>query len=690
MTSGTYERERMRSVHLSIISVLTLSLFGFLPSAIIYQWRENWMLPLFAAGLVAGWVMHIYQILPENKRLWFYAALTFSMALFEGMHPSSLFDFSVVAALEFAMFCQADEKRILHIGFVCYLFVLYYHLRRVLTGQAEEISDLGFRQLSLHVAAAVIIYFVGLGIISKRQKDREESLHSITELTGTRRRAENFMANVSHELRTPVNVVTGLAGVMEERLPEGQDKQDAAHIFEAGRRLSDHVEDILDFTEIETGRISISEEPYSVASVVNDMLVALGVYTRTDLPQVIVDVDAAIPQTLLGDARRVKKVLFHLADNAIKFTERGGVYVNVYQMPQPYGINLCFDVRDTGIGMSREALERVREGIYQEDAERNREHSGFGLGLRLVYGMVHAMEGFVRIESVVGEGTRVHVSIPQLVQNSAHCMNIRRAADLKIAFFQRTDKFEAAEVLQYYLQMIGHIVTAFNLDVRRFTSLADCKEMLEKEAFTHLFVPDEEYGEDPAYFDALCNSVHVVLVAQTGFTPSAHSQVTVLKKPLYAFPLVEVLNAQTPDDAKRALGTAVPVRFDGLKVLAVDDEEMNLVVARGIFSDYGMEVDTAPGGMEAIEKVRGKDYDVIFMDHMMPVMDGVETAHRIRDLLQAAGRRTAIIALTANAVSGAREMFLREGFDGFVPKPIERGELERVVKKVTTGNHESL
>ena len=681
MTSGTYERDRMRSVHLSIITVLTLSLFAFLPSAIIYEWRENWMLPLFAAALVAGWVLHIRRLFPENSRLWFFAVLAWSMAVFEGMHPTSLFDFSVVAILEFAMFCQADEKRILHISLACYLFVCVYQFPLFASGANGEVSNLTIRQLALHFSAALIIYFVGLGIINKREQDRQQADRVITELTGTRRRAENFMANVSHELRTPVNVVTGLAGVMEERLQSEHDRQDAAHIYEAGRRLSDHVDDILDYTEIETGRITISEEAYTIASVVNDVLESLGVSCREDLPQVVVDVDAAVPQVLLGDARRVKKVLYHLADNAIKFTEHGGVYINVYRMPEPYGINLCFDVRDTGIGMTRDALERVREGIYQEDAERNREHGGFGLGLRIVYGLVHAMEGFVRIESTVGAGTRVHVSIPQLVQQEGRCMEITDPYSLKIALFQRADKFDNPAVLQFYFQMIRHIINEFNLVLQRTTSLEDCKRMLEKEPFTHLFVPDEEYSEDPAYFDRLCETMHVVLVAKAGFHPSPFSQVTVLKKPLYAFPLVKVLNAKSPEEAKRALGTEEPVRFDGIKALVVDDEEMNLVVARGIFTDYGMEVDTALSGMEAIEKVRGKDYAIIFMDHMMPVMDGVEAAHRIRDVLQTSGRRSAIVALTANAVSGAREMFMQEGFDGFVPKPIEKTELERVMKK---------
>ena len=681
-----YEAQRMRSVHLSIVVITTVSMLATMPSAIRYQWRENWMIPFIFIGIAACWVMHIRRMLPERARLWVFAVVAWMVVLFQGAHPTSLFDFSMIAAVEFAVYSQTDERPIVHTSLGIYLFLIAYHYWNYRAGGAVPVDELGMRQLMVHVAGACIIYIVALRIIDKREADRATDERIITELTQTRKRTEDFMANVSHELRTPVNVVTGISGVMEERLADAKDREDASHILKAGKRLSDQVDDILDYTEIETGRITITNEPYTIASAMNDVLTSLDLHRRDDLPQIVVDVDANIPRVLLGDARRIKKILGQLIDNAVKFTRRGGVYVNVYQMPEPYGINLCFDVRDTGIGMSREELERIREGIYQADADRNRENSGFGLGLQIVYGLVHAMNGFVRIESTPGEGTRIHISIPQEVREKGRCMDVAHPETRRLAFYQRADKFEVPQVAWYYMKMIGHVIDAFGLTLQRVSSLSDLKDMLNREAFTHVFVADEEYGEDPVFFDALSKDRHVIVVARAGFRPSPGSRVTILRKPLYTLPLVEVLNADNEAEAKAALYDEEEVRFDHLHVMVVDDEELNLVVARGLFGGYGMTVETASGGQEAIDKIKEKDFDVVFMDHMMPVMDGVEAAHRIRDVLQTANRRTSIIALTANAVSGAREMFMREGFDGFVAKPIERKELERTLGAVLRGS----
>ena len=153
-------------------------------------------------------------------------------------------------------------------------------------------------------------------------------------------------------------------------------------------------------------------------------------------------------------------------------------------------------------------------------------------------------------------------------------------------------------------------------------------------------------------------------------------------KPLYGIPVTRIMNGEqlyVDEEDFRKAGKPV---FDGVRALVVDDEPMNLVVATGLFSDYKMITDTADSGRKAIEKFRGEDYDVIFMDHMMPGMDGVEAMHRLREAAAELKKTVVIVALTANAVSGAREMFLREGFDGFIAKPIDIGDFERGLKRV--------
>ena len=677
------EAQRRRGAELVILAVLTIAVLSVTPSAISLQWRELWVLPFLYLGTGICWVLYIRKRLTERDRLWLYALCACAVVIFNGVHPTSLQVIAIMCALLLALFTQTDERGILHLCFLVYLFLMICQIVWIVRGESAAVDSLLVSQLMLHTACVLIIYRIGLSIIRRRAENRAAAQRVIGELDFMRRRTENFMANVSHELRTPVNVVTGLSSVMESRLSDEEDRRDAAHILEAGKRLSEQVDDILDFTEIETGRFIVAKEPYRIVEAVGDAIKALAIDSREHLPEIIVDVDANIPPVLIGDARRIKSVLTHLADNAIKFTKRGGVYLNIYRVPKDYGINLCMEVKDTGIGMSRQVLERLREGVYQEDAERNRENTGFGLGLRIVYGVVHAMGGFVQISSTEGQGTEIRVSIPQEIAEEGKCMEVKDPSRVQAAFYQRQDKFANPVVAGYYLRMIGHVVRSNSLTVQRVTTLEDCKEMLSKQQFTHLFLSDAEYGEDPAYFDARCEEMQVIVVAQKHFRPTPFSRVTLLRKPLYAFPLVDVLNTESGEEAREVLYGERELRFDGIRVLVVDDEEMNLLVARKMFTEYGMEVTTASSGAEAVERIRKETYDLVFMDHMMPGMDGVEAQHRIRDVLQGTGRRTMIVALTANTVSGAREMMMEEGFDGFVGKPIERQELERAVRELT-------
>lgn len=681
MRNENYESERLRSVHLNMLVVITLSTIGMFVETFLMDW-EYWYPPFLAVGTVISWYLHIKQIYTLRQRLYFYAFMFWAIAVYHGVHATSFFDLAPVAAIEFAMLAQADERRILRISLALFAFCFVWDLYQTLMDPTFVFTPLIISRLVLHICVVSFTYGIADDIIRKRRDDRANDEALLQEQKFLHKRTEDFMANVSHELRTPVNVVTGLSAVMLERETDEEVKADAAHILSAGRRLTAQVDDIMDYHEIETGELVIASEPFMIASVINDCLTALNVHERTNIPQIIVDVDAGIPVKLQGDARHIKKILYHIMDNAIKFTEQGGIYLNVYQVKRDYGINLCIEVEDTGIGMTREALERIRQGSYQEDASRSKEQGGFGLGFRIIYGLVHAMNGFVRIASTPKKGTTVHVSIPVGVLDNARCMDISNPERLKLAFYQDPSKFDVPALREYYTQFIRHVITAHDLTLQRVASFEDLKQLLMQNTFTHLFTADEEYTANPAYYDALSLEMHVIVVARQGFHPDADSRVTILRKPVNTFPLIEALNAGTEAEAKAVLYREEEVKFDGLKVLVVDDERMNLVVAKGIFSRYGMEVHLANSGAESIECVKNDHFDVIFMDHMMPGMDGVEAAKHIRAVLYDKDERSLLIALTANAVSGARGMFLENGFDGFVSKPIDHVELERTLRAV--------
>ena len=224
------------------------------------------------------------------------------------------------------------------------------------------------------------------------------------------------------------------------------------------------------------------------------------------------------------------------------------------------------------------------------------------------------------------------------------------------------------------------MVQALDLSVHKVFTSEEMKKLVSMYKLTHLIIGQEEYDENRDYIEALGSAVNVAVSADEGFVPAENSRIILIKKPFYCLSVVNILNSR---EDYEELSEDKNVICPGVRVLVVDDEPMNLMVAQGIFREYQMEVSTASGGMEAIRLCERKEFDLILLDHMMPGMDGVETLKRLRRIMKDAGKMTVpIIAFSANVVSGAREMFLSEGFDEFISKPVEEQELKRLLRKV--------
>lgn len=677
-----YEKERIRGLHLVVVIVYTIAAAAVIGESFLMGW-ELFMLPLFVVGLFACWWLHISQNLSDNARYYIYVTLIYIVMFFHGIHETSLFDVAITTNLSILLFSQLDNEKVIKIGVSVYAFMLLYQLGIAINRGSIATDSLTVSRMALHIASVILTSRLAITIIKRRKKDTKNYAEILKRMADVNVRTENFMANISHELRTPINVVTGMTSLLlkEEKNPEKLENIES--INQAGRRLFDQIGGILDYTEIDTNRLIISNEKYMISSVINDLISEISIFEKEHGLEIIFDVDAELPKYIVGDGRRIKKILYNLIDNAVKFTREGGVYIKVYGMTREYGINICMDVIDTGIGISSEEKEYISQGFYQSDSGRDRRTGGIGLGLPVVYGFVHSMHGFVKIDSNVGQGTKVHVSIPQNVADPSPCISVDNADELCIACYLRPEKYKHPAVRDYYSEMISNMVKGLKVNLHRIAQKEDLDKVFNKYAVTHVFIGAEEYNEDTAYFEEMAQKTKVVIVADKDFSAVDDSYTLTIRKPFYVLPVAAVLNTETVslNDDDMALANVRPM-FNGVKALVVDDEEMNLVVAGGIFRNYGMEVDTAESGMRSVALCEKKDYDIVFMDHMMPEMDGIEAMKLIKEQARLKGRTPAIVALTANAVSGAREMFLEAGFDGFVAKPIEMVELLRVLRTV--------
>ena len=673
-----YEQERQRAAHLLILlcyTILTIVLTG---ESLLLGW-ETEAIVLLLLGVVVCWTVHFTEKFPVDISVWIYFILTMLAFFFYGIHETSIYDMAPVMMVIILIYSTTEMYSIIRLCVVVYFFTMTYDLFFVM-GKSMELTPLSITRTLLHFLLVYMAGWLMKVVMQRRRQERKNNDSRIAGLEETNRRTEDFLTNVSHELRTPINAVTGISAVMLKREEDAEKRKEIASIQEAGHRLFSQIEDILDYTEIDTGKMKVSKEPYVLSSLLNDIITGSQMLTEENAPEVIFDVDAKIPSALVGDARKIKKILRHLIDNAVRFTKKGGVYVRVYTLTKPYGVNLCMEVSDTGIGIEKEDLEKITEKFFKSDGGKNRRTGGLGLGLPIVYGMVTVMEGFMQVDSNLNDGTTVTVSIPQAVADAAPGMVLENRTSLSLACYVRLEKYEIPKVREYYNEMISHLVTGLDVPLHQVSDLEELKKLVSVYRLTHLFAGREEYEESRQFLDSLDQDVEIIVVADERFALPDSGRVKLLNKPFYSFMIASVLNAEASGDTeilkeKRML-------CPGVKVLVVDDEPMNRRVAEEIFKGYQMQVQTAESGRMAIDLCEREDFDLVFLDHMMPEMDGIETLKRLRKIHTDSGRGLTVIAFTANAVSGAREMFLKEGFDEFVSKPIEYSEMEHVLRKV--------
>ena len=672
---STNDKDLFQTSHLTILISYTIFATILVVESLLLDW-EKWALILIIGGIIAAWVLHIRHTAPSNVRIWLYAVLMMGCYFFYGIHQTSTFDLALVMAAIIMLHTMTGKKAFITLcQFTFYLTMTYEVVIMVINN--EEFNVLVITRLALHF---IMIFFIGRfakSIIDKWLQVLNKSKDEVVQLTEATEHLNDFLANVSHELRTPVNAIIGLTTLCIDKSRNREVEGDLIAVRDAGRKVAEQISDILDYSEIDRKKAVCNNEDYMLSSVLNDLVVDLKHYKSKNV-ELIIDVDPAIPAVMNSDVSKIKKVLKALITNGLKYTQKGGVYVRITTVNHAYGANLCIEVTDTGKGMSEYELEKVYDSFYQADSSRSRQGGGLGLGLAIASGFVSLLGGFMTIESKPDVGTTVNVSIPQRVVDPLSCMSVAAPDKLCLGAFLHFEKYDHPAVRDYYNSMVLNIVKGLGVQMHRVNNAENLKLLHNSVHLTHLFIAEDEYNDNVDLIENLAKEMVVAVVANEGMVLPKNTHVKVLEKPFYCFPVVSILNSTVDSKEERVK----KLRCDGVRALVVDDESMNLVVAKSIFARYGMKVTTVTSGQESIDVCRDKVFDIIFMDHMMSGMDGVEAMKRIRTDVAGLNGSVPVVALTANAMSSAKQMFLSEGFDGFVSKPIEIEELERVLKQV--------
>jgi len=383
----------------------------------------------------------------------------------------------------------------------------------------------------------------------------------------------SFLANMSHEIRTPLNVVIGLTNlILEDEHLDDHVAVNLAKISSAGTTLLSIVNDILDFSKIESGKLEITPVDYYMPSLLNDIITLVITRLGEKPIKFYLDIRDDLPANLHGDDLRVKQIFTNMLTNAIKYTRQGSIELTVRSTRDNDSVWMDVTVKDSGIGIRKEDIDKLFSDYNQVDTKANRSIEGTGLGLAITKRLIELMDGEIRVESVYGNGSTFH-------------MHFRQG-----------------------------------------------------------YVNDVTIGSDTA---------------------------SKLRCFCYA------------DEKRDVTKKFVRLNLSYAKVLVVDDMQTNLDVATGILRGYKMQVDCLDNGHDTVERIRAGTpvYNAIFMDHMMPGMDGIETVDKIRALGTEYAKNLTIIALTANAIHGTDKMFFEHGFQAFITKPIDVIEMDNIVRK---------
>ena len=450
---------------------------------------------------------------------------------------------------------RLEEYRLVAIGCIGILF------SGILTIYFMSIFD-GDNYIGLPLCAGLSFLLIMASIAAARfVVNAEKEKEKVMEASAAK---VSFLTRMSHEIRTPINTILGMNEMILRENKDSAITEYVNYAQKAGRMLLSLVNDVLDFSKIDSGLLHIADNPYSLTEILSDSYHMLEARAKKKGLSVDLNVDKQMPNQLSGDEVAIKQILTNLLTNAVKYTSQGSITLGVSGLYTDSGeFSLKITVADTGDGIREEDLGKLFESFSRLDEKKNQNIEGSGLGLPIVKQLVDKMEGEIKVQSVYGKGSLFTVILPQRVVGTA---------------------------------FVGDIREAFR------------KEAEERVRFRSGFI-----------------------------APQA-------------------------------------------KLLAVDDNDMNLMVIQGLLKQTQIQLDMVSGGEEALELCANKKYDLIFMDHMMPGMDGVETMKALRKEKKGLNYATPVVVLTANAVAGCKDLYLKEGFVDYISKPVDVMKLDRVLR----------
>lgn len=639
--------------------------------------------PLFYIPVIAGELAFIWWSYVVKFQTYLFRATIVTMAtclniFLYGIKGENFMVLIPTICTQFVLLSLYEIVRIMDIVVAETVILFIYHATVNPDTFIQE-DQLETSRMTLQLLSLIAVAFFCIYRIRHHVQEEEDTMLLEQRVKKEMKIKDDFVANTSHELRTPVNTISGMCEILLQKPLSDDIHRNVVDIQMTSVELQNIISDVMDYSALESGNLLLSPREYNITSTINDVMNTMVFENSEKNLEILFDCDPNIPCLLEGDEQQLRRILSNLISNAIKFTKEGGVIVSVTYRKERYGINLIISVKDTGIGLTLEEQEQILRGFYQQDSDRNRKSTGMGLGLTISSSLIKIMGGFMTIKSKPGYGSDFTFAIPQKVVKSDPCISLQHPGTIKLVWYYNSCS-ENALMRDALAEQINHFADYFGVASQRASTLEEVKRIASKEWGIYLVLGKDEYMQDKEYFDALAGMITIVLILDYADTVNVAPKIHVLHKPYNSIMLAEILNGREQPTAARRKKQKEFVAPTA-KILVVDDNLMNLKVVEGLLRKYRIKIVTATSGEEALNLIDSRDYDFVFMDHMMPGMDGVECFHHIRSKPGVYFAQVPIIALTANAIAGSREMFLSEGFNEFVAKPIDTALLNDILQR---------